>query len=64
LVFGYGQHFCIGSHVTRLFVRTFMREFLAHVKSFEFDMSEAVHSVSYFHWGWMKLPVVIKDYAI
>lgn len=64
LVFGYGQHFCIGSHLTRLFVRTLIREFLARVKSYEFDMSEAEHSVSTFHYGWMKLPVVIKDYEL
>ncbi|MCB2075849.1 MAG: cytochrome P450 [Novosphingobium sp.] len=64
LVFGYGQHFCIGSHLTRLFVRTLVREFLAHVRSYEFDMAEAEHSISYFHWGWMKLPVVIGDYSL
>lgn len=64
LVFGYGQHFCIGSHLTRLFVRVLICEFLAHVQDFEFDMSEAVHSISYFHWGWMKLPVVINKFEI
>jgi cytochrome P450 len=64
LVFGHGQHFCIGSHLTRLFVCTLVREFLARVKSFEFDMSRAEHSISYFHWGWMKLPVVIGDYSL
>jgi cytochrome P450 len=64
LVFGRGLHFCIGSHLTRLFVRTLVREFLAHVKDYEFDMSEAVHSRSYFHWGWMKLPVIVKDHAL
>jgi cytochrome P450 len=63
LVFGYGQHFCIGSHLTRLFVRTLVREFLAQVHDFAFDMSEAEHSISYFHWGWMKLPVVIAHCA-
>jgi cytochrome P450 len=64
LVFGRGLHFCIGSHLTRLLVRSLVREFLDHVRDYDFEISEAVHSVSYFHWGWMKLPVVIHDYAI
>jgi cytochrome P450 len=64
LVFGLGQHNCVGSHIARLQIRVLIHEFLAHVKSYDFDMSEAEHSITYFHWGWMKLPVVIHDYAI
>jgi cytochrome P450 len=64
LVFGRGLHFCIGSHLTRLFIRVLVEEFLQHVRSYEFDMSKAVHSISYFHWGWMKLPVVINECEI
>ena len=41
-----------------------LREFLEHVQDFEFAMDEAVHAASYFHWGWIKLPVVINNYSI
>lgn len=64
LTFGYGQHHCIGNHLARMQIRTMVREFLAHVSDFEFAMDEAVHAASYFHWGWIKLPVIIKDYSI
>jgi cytochrome P450 len=64
LTFGYGQHHCIGNHLARMEVRIMLHEFLAHVREFEFAMDEAVHAASYFHWGWIKLPVVIRDYSI
>ncbi len=64
LAFGYGQHHCIGNHIARLQIRTLVREFLAHVPSFEFDMNEAKHSASYFHWGYTKLPVIVKEYTL
>jgi len=61
LVFGFGQHHCVGNHLARLQVRTLVREFLSHVSDFEFDMDEAVHNASYFHWRYTTLPVVIKS---
>jgi cytochrome P450 len=64
LVFGYGSHHCLGSHLTRMVTKVLVHEFLAHVKDYEFDMGRAEHSTNYFHWGWIVLPVVIKDYAI
>ncbi len=41
-----------------------LRTFLEHVQDFEFAMDEAEHAASYFHWGWVKLPVAIKQYSI
>ncbi|MCB2075701.1 MAG: cytochrome P450 [Novosphingobium sp.] len=64
LTFGYGQHHCIGNNLARMQVRTMLRAFLEHVEEFEFDMDKAVHAASYFHWGWIKLPVVVGKYSI
>ncbi len=64
LTFGYGQHHCIGNNLARMQIRVMLKTFLEHVQDFEFDMDEAVHAASYFHWGWIKLPVVIKQYSI
>ena len=64
LTFGYGQHHCIGNNLARMEVRTMLRTFLDHVQDFDFAMDEAEHGASYFHWGWAKLPVVIKQYSI
>lgn len=64
LTFGYGQHHCIGNHIARLQIRTLVHEFLGHVSSFEFARDEAEHSASYFHWGYTKLPVIVKGYAL
>jgi cytochrome P450 len=64
LTFGYGQHHCIGNHIARLQIRLLVREFLARVSAFEFDLAEAEHSASYFHWGYTKLPVVIRTCSL
>jgi len=64
LTFGYGRHHCVGNHIARLQIRTVVREFLRHVRDYEFDLDSAHHSASYFHWGYMTLPVIIKDYDI
>ncbi len=64
LTFGYGQHHCIGNHIARLQIRLLVGEFLSAVQEYEFDMDEAVLGASYFHWGWTKLPVVVKKYAL
>jgi cytochrome P450 len=64
LTFGYGQHHCIGNHIARLQIRMLVREFLSRVTAFEFDMAEAEHSASYFHWGYTKLPVLIKSHRL
>lgn len=64
LTFGFGQHHCIGNHLARMQVRVMLRAFLEHVHDFAFDMDDAVHAASYFHWGWVRLPVIIKNYSI
>lgn len=64
MTFGYGQHHCIGNNLARMEVRVMLRTFLEHVQDFEFAMDEAEHAASYFHWGWVKLPVVIKQFSI
>jgi len=64
LTFGFGQHHCVGNHIARLQIRTMVREFLDHVSDFEFDMDEAEHSSSYFHWSYTYLPVVINKYSL
>lgn len=64
LTFGHGQHHCVGNHVARQQIRTLVREFLAHVQDFEFDLDDAKHSASYFHWGFLRLPVIVKSYTI
>lgn len=64
VTFGYGRHHCVGNHIARQQIRTVVTEFLRHVRDYEFDMDDAYHSASYFHWGYMKLPVIIKDYEI
>jgi len=64
LTFGYGQHHCIGNNMARMQVRVMLRAFLDAVQDFDFAMDEAVHAASYFHWGWIKLPVVINRYSI
>ena len=62
--FGFGRHHCVGNHIARMQVRTVVTEFLRHVKDYEFDLDSAYHSASYFHWGYMTMPVIIKDYEI
>lgn len=64
LTFGYGQHHCVGNHIARLQINIMVREFLRHVHDFEFDLDAAYHSASYFHWGYMQLPVIIKGYTL
>lgn len=64
LTFGFGQHHCVGNHMSRLQVRTLVHEFLAHVSDFEFAINEAIHNASYFHWRYTYLPVVIKSFKL
>jgi cytochrome P450 len=64
LTFGYGQHHCIGNHIARLQIRMMVGEFLRYVSDYDFDMTEAKHSASYFHWSYTKLPIVIKSHSL
>jgi cytochrome P450 len=64
LTFGYGQHHCIGNHIARMQIRMIVGEFLKHVSAFDFDLTEAKHSASYFHWSYTTLPVTIKAYTL
>jgi len=64
LTFGYGQHHCIGNNMARMQVRVMLKTFLEHVQEFDFAMDEAVHAASYFHWGWIRLPVDVRRYSI
>jgi cytochrome P450 len=64
LSFGFGQHHCVGNHIARLQIRLLVGEFLARVSAYEFDLGQAEHSASYFHWGYNKLPVIIKDHTL
>ena len=59
LAFGYGMHFCIGTHLARMEVREAVRNFLARVPKWHFDMNAAVRPPSSFQWSWNVLPVVI-----
>jgi cytochrome P450 len=61
LSFGFGQHHCVGNHIARLQIRLLVGEFLARVGDYGFDLAQAKHSESYFHWGYNKLPVTIRD---
>jgi len=64
LTFGYGRHHCVGNHVARQQIRIVVGEFLRHVSDYDFDLGAAYHSASYFHWGYMTLPVIINKFDI
>lgn len=61
LSFGFGQHHCVGLHLARLELRTYLKVFLSRVKSFHFDESRSVRYPSSFQWGWNSLTVVVDD---
>ena len=59
--FGLGQHHCIGKHLAQLEVKTLVREFLARVDTFDFDLKDAQRNPTCFQRGWVRLPVTIRD---
>jgi cytochrome P450 len=56
LAFGTGVHFCLGAHLARLELRTFLRELLPRLESIEPD-GAAEETVSTFVGGLKRLPI-------
>jgi cytochrome P450 len=59
LVFGRGQHFCIGYHLARLEVAVLVQEWLRRVPDFEIRGEDATRLPSSFQWGWNNIPVEV-----
>ncbi len=59
LVFGRGQHFCIGYHLARLEVAVLVQEWLRRVPDFEIKSQGATRLPSSFQWGWNQIPVEV-----
>jgi cytochrome P450 len=59
LVFGRGQHFCIGYHLARLEVDVLLQEWLRRVPDYTIQNEAATRLPSSFQWGWNKIPVEV-----
>jgi cytochrome P450 len=59
LVFGRGQHFCIGYHLARLEVAVLVQEWLRRVPDFAIRGQDATRLPSSFQWGWNNIPVEV-----
>ncbi|MGB9225652.1 cytochrome P450 [Mycobacterium sp.] len=59
LVFGRGQHFCIGYHLARLEVAVLVEEWLRRVPDYEIHGDAATRLPSSFQWGWNNIPVEV-----
>jgi cytochrome P450 len=59
LVFGRGQHFCIGYHLARLEVAVLVQEWLRRVPDFAIRGEDATRLPSSFQWGWNNIPVEV-----
>jgi cytochrome P450 len=61
LVYGLGQHYCLGKHLAVLELRLLIQEFLLQAKSVEFLVDEGDRNTGYFQRGWNSLPVLVKN---
>ena len=59
LVFGRGQHFCLGYHLARLEVDVMLAEWLRRVPDYTIQSDAATRLPSSFQWGWNKIPVEV-----
>ncbi len=59
LAFGYGIHFCLGSHLARLEGRIALEEVLARFPTWQVDWDNAVRAHTSTVRGWESLPVVV-----
>jgi cytochrome P450 len=60
LAFGYGIHFCLGSHLARLEGRVALEEVLTRFPSWEVDWDRAVRAHTSTVRGWESLPVTTR----
>jgi cytochrome P450 len=60
LSFGYGLHFCLGSHLARMEGGIALEEVLARFPDWDVDWSRAVQSHTSTVRGWESLPVVTR----
>jgi cytochrome P450 len=59
LAFGYGIHFCLGSHLARLEGRIALEEVLARFPAWDVDWDNAVQAHTSTVRGWESLPVLV-----
>ncbi len=60
LAFGYGIHFCLGSHLARLEGRVAPEEVLKRFPTWEVDWDHAVQAHTTTVRGWEALPVLTR----
>jgi cytochrome P450 len=61
MTFGYGIHFCLGSHLARLEGRVALDEVLNRFPTWEVDWDNAVQAHTSTVRGWERLPVITTD---